>query len=409
MLVTFLVFAFLAFIVLLALLWYFIPSSRIATSVPGLRPSHQTLGNLPNISDAGGLPHFLKNLHCDYGSISSFWLGDFLAISVGSYNLFKLVDRSCPKNDIPYQTIVPLTLDKDILEKTTSNDNFLNSVLSSFAPFSQPCPPSVAPQVTKLTKELCAVLANSSTEDQVPIQDYIAALSVKIVAETWISKDLDVAKLRLAYTNLMLELETVMEAGREVGEDKRKLLIQRGEEFVKITDKNDGPKLFCLITVISVLSTWILYYLARNKKLQEKVGKNDSLLRVFLAEVVRVTGFIPFTARVLAKQDLNILGHTLEEGTLVINSISTVCWDDKVFSNPEAVNLERDFNTLPDIISLVNPSADSSYSYCVIITIVKTVINAFNLDLAATEVEIGRKFSIVMKPESDIWLKLRKI
>eukprot|EP00092_Neocalanus_flemingeri_P017125 GFUD01018521.1.p1 GENE.GFUD01018521.1~~GFUD01018521.1.p1 ORF type:complete len:409 (+),score=82.58 GFUD01018521.1:308-1534(+) len=408
MLVTFVVFALLAFLLLLALLWYILPSSRVATSVPGLRPSHQTLGNLPNISDAGGLPAFLKNVHCEYGSISSFWLGDYLAISVGSYNLFKLVDKSCPKSDLPYQTIVPLTLDKNILEKSTSSDAFLNSILSGFSPFSQPCPPSLAPQVTRLTKELCGVLAKACPEDQVPIQDYVTALAVKIVAET-AGKDSDVAKLRLAYTNLLLELGTAMESGREMGEDKRKLLIQREEEFIKIVDRNNGPTVFGLITVISVLSTWVLYYLARNDKLQAEVSEDNSLLKLFLAEVVRVTAFVPLTARVLAKQDLNILGHTLEPGTVVINSISTVCWDDEVFTNPEAVDVQRDFNNLPDVLSYINSTADSSYSYCVIMTIVKTIISAFKLDLADPEVDIGKKFSFVMRPETDIWLKLQKM
>jgi len=298
MLVTFLVFAFLALLLLLVLLWYFIPSSRVATSVPGLRPSHQTLGNLPNISDAGGLPQFLKSLHCELGCIASFWLGDFLAISFGSYNLFKLVNKDCPRNSLPYQTIVPLTMDKDILEKTTSIDSFLNSIFSSFAPFSQPCQPNLAPNIIKLTKELCDVLAKISSDEQVPIQDYVGALAVKIVAETWMSNsNTNVAQLRLAYTNLVLEMENVMEAGREVGEVKRKLLTQRGEEFVKIIDKNSGPQVFGLITVISVLTTWVLYYLAKNKKQQLEIGKNDSLLKLFLAEVVRVTGFVPFTAR----------------------------------------------------------------------------------------------------------------
>lgn len=409
MLITFLVFALLAFVLLLVLLWYFIPSSRVATTVPGVRPAHKIWGNLSNIADAGGLPQFLQNLHCDHGAIASFWLGDFLAISVGSHHLFKVVDKSCPKNGLSYQTIVPLTLDQDMLERTTSNDRFLNSILSSFSPFSHPCPPSLAPQVSKLTMELCDALANMGSEDQVPIQDYITALAVKIVAETGgLGKNSDMAQLRLAYTNLMLELESVMQARKEVGEGKRKLLAQRGEEFVKIVDRNNGPKIFGLISVICVLSTWMLYYLARNKKLQAQVRKDDSLLKTFLAEVVRVTAFVPFSTRVLAKQDLSLLGHTIEEGTLVINSLSTVCWDENVFSDPEAVDLQRDFSNLPDILSLVSASYDKSYSYTVIIAMVKTIIDIFDIELAAPEVKVGKKFSFVMKPDSDIWLKLKK-
>eukprot|EP00091_Calanus_sinicus_P006235 TRINITY_DN16843_c0_g1_i1.p1 TRINITY_DN16843_c0_g1~~TRINITY_DN16843_c0_g1_i1.p1 ORF type:complete len:171 (-),score=53.43 TRINITY_DN16843_c0_g1_i1:177-689(-) len=169
-----------------------------------------------------------------------------------------------------------------------------------------------------------------------------------------------------------------MEAGKEVGEGKRKLLTKRGEEFVKIVDRNNGPKIFGLISVISGLSTWMLYYLARNKKVQAQVRNEDSLLKTFLGEVVRVTAFIPFTARVLAKQDLGLLGHNIEEGALVINSLSTVCWDENVFSTPEDVDLQRDFSNLPDILGLVNAAYDKSYSFTVIIALVKTMIGAFN-------------------------------
>jgi len=408
MLVTFLVFALLAFVVMVGLLWYFLPSSRVVTSVPGLGPSHQTLGNLPNVADAGGLPQFLRNLHCDYGTIASFWLGDYLAISVGSYSLFKQVDKSCPNNGLPYQTIVPLTLDKDILKKTTKSEAYLNSIMASFAPFSQPCSPTVSEQVAKLTKELCEVLGKTGTEDQVPIQDYITALSVKVVAQTFLNKTCDVAQLRLNYTNLVIELEALLEVDRELGEIKRNLLNKRVNEFIDCVGESNGPNTFGLITVISVLSTWVLYYLARHADLQSKVLSDLNLLKNFLAEVVRVTGFIPFTARVLNKQDLNILGHTLEEGTLVINSLSNVCWDGHVFSDPETINLDRDFHKLPDIFQCINNLAADSYSYCVIAAIVKTVLSAFKLNLAAPEVKIGPKFCFVMKPELDIWLTLQK-
>jgi len=408
MLVTFLVFALLALLLLLALLWYFIPSSRVATSVPGLRPADQVWGNLPNISDAGGLPQFLQSLHRDHGSIASFWLGDFLAISVGSHHLFKLVDNICPTNGLPYQTIVPLTLDKDVLEQTSPTNNFLNSIISSFSPFNHKADPSLGSRAKALIVELCDVLSTVGSEDQVPIDDYIDALAVKIVADTsGLIKETDMPKLRLAFTKLSMEIEAVMEAGKEVGEEKRKILIKRAEEYLQIVDRKAGPKVFGLITVISVLSTWILYYLAKNPEIQKKVGKDESLIKPLIVEIVRATGFLPFTSRVLVKQDLSLLGHTIEEGTLVINSLSSVGWDQKVFPDPEVVDLQRD-KSLPNILHMVNPSYSTSFSYCVITLIVKTVLETFTLELADPEVEVGKKFTFVMKPDTDIWMKLKK-
>ena len=260
MLITFLVFASLAAVLLLSLLWYLIPSSRVATSVPGLRPADKVWGNLPNIVDAGGLPHFLRTLHCENGAVASFWLGDFLAISVGTHHLFKVVDKSCPQNGLPYQTIVPLTLDKDILEQTSSTFRFINSIFSSFSPFSNlQFQSSLGPKVKKLAEELCSALATMGTDDQVPMDDYVDALAVKIVAETsGFVKETDMSKLRLAFIKLTKELESVMEAGKEVGDEGKKLLTERAEELIKIVNTNSGPKVFTLITVVSTLSTWLL-------------------------------------------------------------------------------------------------------------------------------------------------------
>jgi len=408
MLVTFLVFALLALLLLLALLWYFIPSSRVATSVPGVRPADQVWGNLPNISDAGGLPQFLQSLHRDHGSIASFWLGDFLAISVGSHHLFKLVDNCCPTNGPPYQTIVPLTLDKDVLEQTSATNKFLNSIISSFSPFNQQADPLLGSRAKTLILELCDVLSTVGPEDRVPLGDYIEALAVKLVAETsGLIKEPDMPKLRLAFTKLSVDIETFMEAGKEVGEVERKILIKRAEEFLQIVDRKAGPKVFGLITVISVLSTWILYYLAKNPDIQKKVGKDECLIKPLIVEIVRVTGFLPFTSKVLPKQDLSLLGHTIEEGTLVINSLSSVGWDKKLFPRPEVVDLDRD-KSLPNILHIINPSYGTSFSHCAITIVVKTILDNFTLELADLEVEVGKKFTFVMKPDTDIWMKLKK-
>ena len=133
MLVTFLVFASFSLLLLMLLLWYLWPSSRVSTSVPGQSPSHRTLGNIPNITDAGGLPHYLQSLHQQHGMVASFWIGDYLAISLASPNLFKLVAEP---STFLYQSIVPLINNAEILEKKSSAGSKINSIMSNFSPFS---------------------------------------------------------------------------------------------------------------------------------------------------------------------------------------------------------------------------------------------------------------------------------
>ena len=46
-------------------------------------------GNLPDIGRAGSLHEFLMELHEEYGSIASFWMGEKLVVSIASPELFK--------------------------------------------------------------------------------------------------------------------------------------------------------------------------------------------------------------------------------------------------------------------------------------------------------------------------------
>jgi len=370
MLVTFLVFASFSFLLLMLLLWYLWPSSRVSTSVPGPAPSHQTLGNIPNIADAGGLPQYLQSLHQQHGLVASFWLGDYLAISLASSNLFKLVGEP---SKFPYQSIVPITWSESAFNKKN---------------------------IEELTKELLNVLANFGEDDQIPIHDYVSALVVKIIAA---ERNLQADELKSKFHNLSIEMNALLDNDGD-DEDRMKLLLERGEAFSKLTGEKNGFKTYGDIAIISTLTTWSLYYLSRNKSFQNRLKDKEEDVKTFLAEIIRVTGLVPFTARVL-KQNVNILGHTIEEGTLVINSLSSVWWDSKNFPDPEEVKLER---KQTNILDQILPNIMSSSSISIVQIIIVQFLKKFKLQLADQDLIVKPKFNFINKPDCDIWIKLQK-
>ena len=401
MLVTFLVFALFSMLLLGAVLWWLWPSSRVSTSVPGLSPSHQLLGNIPNIKDAGGLQHFLQELHQRYGMLTSFWIGDFLAISLGSLNLFKLVDG---KDTKPFLSLVPLTIDPDILEKTSKEGSHINLLLNNFSPFSSEWNDSKTTRVNALTEELLSALGTVGEEDQVPINEYIKALAVKIVAETSIkiaNKEVDPNVLRQRFVNLGLDIDALLDSEDDLSKERKEKLYQEASDFTQLVDEKNAASVFGDITVISTLAVWCLYYAA---KIQFKIRSEKSISDLIL-EVMRVTAILPLSSRVLPRS-VTILGHTVEEGTLVLNSLSAVCWDEKRFPNARELDIQR--NNLGEI-QKVFPSADKSYTLSVVRIIVRMFVERFTLTLADPDLCVGTKFNMVNKPDCDIWLKLKNI
>jgi len=400
MLVTFLVFAGFSLIILVMVLWYLWPSSRVSTSVPGASPSHQQLGNLPNIRDAGGLPRYLVELHQKHGMLVSFWIQDFLVITTGAQNLFKLSGNVKPE---PYESIVPLTTHDNILLKTNSAEKFLNACISGFSPscvsWSQFCPDSV----DKLLEELVSVLKGVGEEDQIPINDYITALVIKIVA---VRRNLDVEKVRTAFTILQVDLDLFFEDAEEFSEERMKLLFDKAEQFEKVLGSiQNKHEVYGEILCLSMLATWSLYYLSKYENLQDLLLGNESATQNFMSEVLRISALLPFTSKIVNK-DVTMVGHVIEQGTLVINSFVSVFNDCSIF--PEPTNFDIDRPNVSTVIQCYHPDLIESSTLKITELIILKFVQNFKMTLADPHLKVSQKFSLVNKPDCDIWLKFMK-
>ncbi|XP_058696396.1 cytochrome P450 20A1 isoform X2 [Poecile atricapillus] len=85
----FAIFAVTFLLILVGAVLYLYPASRQASGIPGLAPTDEKDGNLPDIIVSSSLHEFLVNLHEKYGPLVSFWFGRRLVVSLGSIDLLK--------------------------------------------------------------------------------------------------------------------------------------------------------------------------------------------------------------------------------------------------------------------------------------------------------------------------------
>jgi len=433
MLITFVVFAALSLVALLVLLWFFLPTSKQATTVPGINITNDMQGNLNNIAAAGSLSKFLTLLHCEHGPIASFWYGEFLTISLGTAPLLKQVKKLFPSSPGLFQSLVPVMGDP-----SQSCGVFLHKVLSQIQPFSFSLNPEsrrekVREKVNLLTKEICIVWNGLSEDDQIPALDYMTALAVKIVTTTqmgdYFKDEVNIASFNKAYNNVMVDLEAKMtEVVHWEKSDPREMAfrkkIESFEDIIRKCGKILGDsgedeavaKLasFALteISTIGFMLTWILYYLSIFPEIQDKARSEQNYIENIFKEVLRISQFVPFASRVQHEREMVIEGHVIQPGTLVMLSSATVLMDPNVYDDPHIFNPNRDFPPL-DPINLLLPDsaagAKSAWSSRVVVEVVQQILQSFNIVAADPDMRCGAKFCPFAKPDTDIWLKPTKL
>jgi len=420
MLITFLIFAGCVFVGLLFLLWRLWPYGRSATSVPGLPALDLALGNLDKIRTAGSLPQFLSDLHGEHGALASFWLGPYLCVSLGSENYIRMVNKNHDSTTI-YATPLPLLTgllytdaDSDPTSHIADNTKY---VLTNFGQLSEGgCP---APDlVSSLTKELLGAWKSLQGDDHLPVMEYTNALAVKIYARLYLndqgyfSNNKNVTELRYAYTELVEKIENLQSL--DLASNNAGLMGQSVEEklarFITVISNATGSsslKAVCdalrEINALGSLLSLSLFYLAKDEKLANTLRKDRSVMNQFLKEVLRLIALVPYSVRIL-QDELTVLGHTLEPGTVLFSSYCCVGWNDQ----PDFVDLNNsNSSTLKVIPGIGRPTTCASIAGIVL----QHILEAFNLRLAVSEVEEtpDLKFGLLATPRSELWIKVNPL
>ncbi|KAJ7345443.1 hypothetical protein JRQ81_001393 [Phrynocephalus forsythii] len=362
---------------------YLCPSSRQASGIPGMTPTDEKDGNLPDIINSGSLHEFLVHLHEKYGPVVSFWFGRRLVISLGSIDLLRQHINPNRTSD-PFETMLKSLLQYQsgfggsVGESCLRKKLYENGVTKSLQ--------SHLPVIQKLSEELLAKWLSFPESQHVPLSQHMLGFSMKAVTQAAMGSrfedDQEVIRFRKnhdaiwseigkgfldgsldksvtrknAYEDALMEMELVL---KKIIKERQGKNLSR-HIFIdsllqgKLNDKQilEDTMIFSLAgsIITAKLCTWAVYFLATSKDVQQKLYKEmDQVLgkgpitpakidqlrycRQVLCETVRTAKLTPIAAR-LQELEGKVDQHIIPKETLVLYALGVVLQDRSAWSLP---------------------------------------------------------------------------
>ncbi|EOB03277.1 Cytochrome P450 20A1, partial [Anas platyrhynchos] len=377
-------------------------ASRQASGIPGLAPTDEKDGNLPDIVASRSLHEFLVNLHEKYGPVVSFWFGRRLVVSIGSIDLLK---QHINPNRIsnPFEAILKSflryqpSLNGDTGESHLRRKLYENGVTKSLQ--------SNLALIQKLSEELLAKWLSLPEAQHVPLCQHMLGFAMKSVTQTAMGSsfedDREVIRFRRHHDAVMVVLFSLsfFQIWSEIGKgfldgslDKnttRKKLYEdalkemestlrkvtkerRGRSFNRhvfidtllqgsLSDQQilEDTMIFSLAacTITANLCTWAVYFLATSEDVQQNLYKEvDRVLgkgpithekieqlrycRQVLCETVRTAKLTPIAAQ-LQELEGRVDQHTIPKETLVLYALGVMLQDSSSWLSPYKFDPER--------------------------------------------------------------------
>lgn len=175
----FAIFAVTFLLALVGAVLYLYPASRQAAGIPGITPTEEKDGNLPDIVNSGSLHEFLVNLHERYGPVVSFWFGRRLVVSLGTVDVLKQHINPNKTSD-PFETMLKSLLryqsdsgnmSENHMRKKLYENGVTNSLQSNFA------------LLLKLSEELLDKWLAYPESQHVPLCQHMLGFAMKSVTQ----------------------------------------------------------------------------------------------------------------------------------------------------------------------------------------------------------------------------------
>jgi len=117
-------------------------------------------------------------------------------------------------------------------------------------------------------------------------------------------------------------------------------------------------------------------------------------------EVFRLTSLVPYSVKIL-QEEVSILGHKLDSGTVLFSSYTPLCW------NGQPINI--DLTNTPSALQVIPGLDGTSASISIAALVLEKIISSYKLSPATVEENPGLKFGLLAAPRSEIWIKLAKL
>ncbi|OXB76886.1 UNVERIFIED_CONTAM: hypothetical protein H355_002579 [Colinus virginianus] len=401
----FAIFAVTFLLILVGAVLYLYPASRQASGIPGLAPTDDKDGNLPDIVASRSLHEFLVNLHEKYGPLVSFWFGRRLVVSLGSIDLLKQhvnPNRSSDpfemmlKSFLRYQSSLNGDTGESHLRRKLYENGVTKSLQSNLA------------LIQKLSEELLAKWLSLPEAQHVPLCQHMLGFAMKSVTQTAMGSsfedDQEVIRFRRHHDAIWSEI---------------------GKGFLDGSlEKNTTRK-----KLYEDVCTWAVYFLTTSEDVQQNLYKEvDHILgkgpithekieqlrycRQVLCETVRTAKLTPIAAQ-LQELEGRVDQHTIPKETLVLYALGVMLQDNSSWPSPYKFDPER-FNedSAMTNLSLLGFSGSQEcpelrFAYMVATVLLSVLIRKLYLHPVKGQV-METKYELVTSPKEEAWITVSK-
>ncbi|KAI5769861.1 CYP20A1 [Gulo gulo luscus] len=466
----FAIFAVTFLLALVAAVLYLYPASRQAAGIPGITPTEEKDGNLPDIVNSGSLHEFLVNLHERYGPVVSFWFGRRLVVSLGTVDVLKQHINPNKTSD-PFETMLKSLLryhsgvanvSENHTRKKLYESGVTNSLQSNFA------------LLLKLSEELLDKWLSYPEAQHVPLCQHMLGFAMKSVTQmvlgstfeddqevilfqknhgtiigmfscfqVWseigkgfLDGSLDKSTTRKKqYEDALRQLESILKKiikERKGGNFSQHIFI---DSLVQgnLNDQQilEDSMIFSLASCVltAKLCTWAIYFLTTSEEVQRKLyeeidqvfGKDPitpekieqlRYCRQVLCETVRAAKLTPVSARL---QDIEgkIDKFIIPRETLVLYALGVVLQDPSTWPSPHKFDPDRfDDESMMKTFSLLGFSGTQEcpelrFAYMVATVLLSVLVR--RLHLLSVEGQLTEtKYELVTSSKEEAWITVSK-
>ncbi|CAF0975915.1 unnamed protein product [Rotaria sordida] len=382
-------------IFVLNIIWLFYRrSSKQNFDIPGVNASDSEMGNLEDLGRAGSLHQYLTQLHKKFGPITSFYWGKQRVVSIASPDAFHDTRRLFDRPVSLFAQFEPLMGANSIQYANGDigryrRKNHYDAALSPLA--------LRAHFFDIFQNVLCERMTLWESIGEKPLALHVEMLSMAIQSITLAAFGLSLSvddgkRIEEAYNTCWHEME-MRAQGQKVNSEReikfnqaRNFLLEKIKEIVLQRRQRLGDNYKCFIDyllddnenvpneqhicdeIITMLVggfhttgnllTWILYYLAKDDNIQQRLFNEliqtyntkfptfdqidqMSYLMNIIHEGLRASVLAPWAARISMDDNINICGKIIPAGTPIIQALGVVLQDDKLWINPSEFNPDR--------------------------------------------------------------------
>uniref|UniRef100_A0A8C2IEA1 Cytochrome P450, family 20, subfamily A, polypeptide 1 n=1 Tax=Cyprinus carpio TaxID=7962 RepID=A0A8C2IEA1_CYPCA len=458
----FAIFAVTFVIILIGAVLYLYPSSRSASGVPGLNPTEEKDGNLPDIVNKGSLHEFLVGLHDEFGSVASFWFGRRPVVSLGAVDQLRqhinpnwTTDsfETMLKSLLSYQSGSGVGVTESMIRKKVYEGAIDKTLQNNF------------PLLLQLVEELVDKWASYPKSQHTPLCAHLLGLAMKAVTQLAMGSrfqdDAEVIRFRknheaiwseigkgyldgsleksssrkTHYESALAEMESVLKsvAKQRSGQGSSQSSFVNYLLQANLTERQvmeDGMVFTLAGCVITAnLCIWAVHFLSVSEAVQEQLyhelvevlGEEPVTLEKIpqlrycqqvLNETVRTAKLTPMAAR-LQEVEGKVDQHVIPKETLVIYALGVVLQDADTWSLPYRFNPDRFADeSVMKSFSLLGFSGSQAcpelrFAYTVAAVLLSTLVRRLKLHRVEGQV-VEARYELVSTPKDDTWITVSK-